>query len=370
MNLIWLIAMNDLRLFLREKSGHFWLFGSPFLFAFFMGLANRGPGDPANPRPPVLIENHDQGFIGKVFLTELGAQGLSISTNKDDIAERGLRLPANTTEQILAKKPIKFEMFQKNGSGEEAGMLVEAKIIRALIALNSYFLENAGSISEQSLRASLQKPNPVRLNASFATRKPIPSGNKQSVPGVLVMFIMMNLLIFGGATVAYERREGVLKRLLVQPISLRELVLGKILGLIFLGAVQIMVLLLAAKFAMGLNFAGNLPLVILTTLVYASVAAAAGVLIGSLVSRDDKIVALCVLASMVMAALGGSWWPLEIVPPNIRLLGHIFPSAWAMDALNQLISFGGGLREIATSLAMLFGYVLAASAAAIRFFRA
>src|SRR5262249_47330655 len=116
--------------------------------------------------------------------------------------------------------------------------------------------------------------------------------------------------------------------------------------------------------------AGNLPLVIITTLVYACVAAAGGVLIGSLISREDKVVAICVLASMVMAAMGGSWWPLEIVPPNVRLLGHLFPSAWAMDALNQLISFGGGLREIAVSLVMLAGYALAATGAAIRFFRA
>ena len=47
---ILLIAFNDLRLFLREKSGYFWLFGSPLLFAFFMGFANRGPGSPSSPR--------------------------------------------------------------------------------------------------------------------------------------------------------------------------------------------------------------------------------------------------------------------------------------------------------------------------------
>ncbi len=370
MKRILLVAGNDLRLFLREKSAYFWLFGSPLLFAFFMGFANRGPGDPSNPRPTVLIDNSDQGFVGRIFLNELGAQGLTILTNNDSTAERGLRLPTNSTELVLAKKPVKFEMFQNTGSREEAGMLVQAKIIRALVALNSYFVENAGSISEESLRASQERPNPVQLKASFATRRPVPRGNEQSVPGVMVMFIMMNLLIFGGATVASERREGVLKRLLVQPISLRELVLGKILGLVLLGAVQILVLLLAAKFAMGLSFSGNLHWVLLVALVYAVVAAAGGVLIGSVISREDKVVAICVLSSMVMAALGGSWWPLEIVPPKVRALGHLFPTAWALDALHQLISFGGGLPQIAAILLILAAYALAATYAAIRFFRA
>ena len=370
MNRTVLIAANDLRLFLKEKSAWFWLFGSPLLFAFFMGFANRGPGDPANPRPSVLIENHDGGFIGAALVKELGAQGLDVTTNKES-AERGVRIPAETTAKIAAMKPVKLEMFQKSDSPPEAGTLVEAKIVRALVALNSYFVETAGTpLSGDTLRIAQEKPNPVRLKASFATRKPVPAGNRQSVPGVLVMFIMMNLLIFGGTTVASERREGVLRRILVQPIGRVELVLGKIGGLILLGAVQVAVLLIAARFAMGMHFAGNLHLVVLTSLVYAAVAGAGGVLIGSIISREDKVVAICVLASMVMAAMGGSWWPLEIVPEKVRWLGHLFPSAWAMDALHQLISFCGGFREIAAFLLILCGYGAAATFAAVRYFRA
>jgi ABC-type multidrug transport system permease subunit len=318
-----------------------------------------------------MVENNDPGFIGRIFVAELGGQGLTVLTNNGGNAQRGVRIPEESTASVLAMKPVKLEMFQTKDSSQEAGWLVEAKILRALVAMNSYLLETAGTpISEDTLRAAQQKKDPVRLKASFATRKPVPVGHQQSVPGVLAMFIMMNLLIFGGATVASERREGVLKRLLAQPISRGELVAGKILGLLFLGAVQIGVLLLAAKFAMKLDFAGNLHLVLLTSTVYAAVAAAGGVMIGSLLTREDKVVAVCVLASMVMAALGGCWWPLEIVPEKIRLAGHLFPTAWAMDAFHQLISFGGGLKEILGSLAVLAGFGLATTIGAVRFFRA
>ena len=184
------------------------------------------------------------------------------------------------------------------------------------------------------------------------------------------MFIMMNLLIFGGATVASERREGVLRRLLVQPLSRMHLILGKILGLLLLGAVQIIFLLVAARWLMKVQFAGNLPWVLLTMMIYAWAAAAFGILIGSIITREDKVVAVGVLVTMVMAALGGCWWPLEIVPENVRLLGHAFPTAWAMDALHQLISFGGGLADIRQELFILAGYAAAGTFAAARFFRA
>lgn len=37
-----------------------------------------------------------------------------------------------------------------------------------------------------------------------------------------------------------------------------------------------------------------------------------------------------------MSSLGGSWWPLEIVPDFMRTLAHMLTiNAWAMDALRS-----------------------------------
>lgn len=371
---IFLIAENDLRMFLRDKAAYFWLFGSPLLFAFFMGFANRGPNDPANPRPLVKVENRDAGFLGALALEEL-EKGLRLQTNGGPEAQRVVRIPEDFTANILAKKQAKMELAHTVESQPGAASMVELKLLRTLIALNSHLVENAAQNPPRapnidSLREMARRPNPVELRASFGTRKPLPAGHQQSVPGVVVMFIMMNLLIFGGATVASERREGVLRRLLVQPLSRMHLILGKILGLLLLGAVQIIFLLVAARWLMKVQFAGNLPWVLLTMMVYAWAAAAFGILIGSIITREDKVVAVGVLVTMVMAALGGCWWPLEIVPENVRLLGHAFPTAWAMDALHQLISFGGGLADIRQELFILAGYAAAGTFAAARFFRA
>lgn len=366
------IALNDLRLFLRDRPAWFWLFGSPLLFAFFMGFANRGPGSPANPKPRVVIENHDAGFMGGIFLKELGMQGLQAVTNGQKNVEAEIQIPAGFTSNLLGLKPVKIELKQVNNSGAPGVSLVEMKVLRAVVALNGHLVEQASSesnLSRENLEAILGRGNPVSLDASFATRRPLPTGYNQAVPGILVMFIMMNLLIFGGATVVSERREGVLKRLLVQPITLRELVFGKIVGLMLLGLVQILFLLLAGKLIMKMDYAGSLPLILLTTSVLAWAAASLGLLAGSVIPREEIVVAVCVMASLVMAALGGCWWPLEIVPDKVRAVGHLFPTAWAMDALHQLISFGGGLAQIQLPLVLLGGFAVAATICSIRFFR-
>jgi ABC-2 type transport system permease protein len=372
---ILLIATNDLRRFMREKSGYFWLFGSPLLFAFFMGFANRGAGDPSNPRPKLAIEDRDGGFMARALKQELGAKGVQVVmvTNvPDQKNERTLVIPEGFTRDVAAKKAVKLDLSRLESSSEEAASMVELRLLRGVVALNSHLLEQSGSgnpPTEEAILKLRENPDPVSLKVSFGTRKAIPAGYNQSVPGILVMFTMMNLLIFGGATLAGERREGVIRRLMVQPLNRYELILGKIAGLLLLGAVQIVFLLVAARFLMGFRFSGSVGPLILTLGIYAWVAAALGVFIGSVISSEDKIIALCVLASLVMAAMGGCWWPLEIVPENVRMVGHIFPTAWTMGALHQLLSFGGGLANIVTALGVLVIYATLATFAAVKWFR-
>jgi len=366
MKRILLVAQNDLRLFLKDKAAYFWLFGAPLLFAFFMGL-NKGPGSPSSPKPAVQIENKDMGFMGNILVEQLGVEGLR--TNAPD-AQRGIRIPTNFTANVLAKKPVKVEFFQLKDSAEDAAAMVEARLVRGLISLNGHLLEHAQTqLTEDSLRKIISKPNPVSLESSFGSRKPIPAGFNQSIPGVLVMFVLMNLLIFGGATVASERREGVLRRFMVHPVRKAELVYGKILALLGLGLVQICFVLIIGALFMNFQLGGQYPLVLLVLAIYAWAAGSLGVLIGSITQREDKVVGICVLATMCMAALGGCWWPLEITPASVQRVAHLTPVAWALGALHQLISFGGGLREILSALAVLAGFAAIANIGAVKLFR-
>jgi ABC-type multidrug transport system permease subunit len=369
------IGHNDLRQFLRDRSSYLWLFLVPTLFVYVMGFAIRaGPG-PSNPRPAVLIDNRDTGFLGRIFLEELGVQGVQVVAPADSArAKRGIRIPADFTARVLAKQKVKVGFFQIAGSDDPSAALVELRLVRALVALNADLVEAAVTSggappTEAALHALVEAPNPVTLDARYAGRKPIPVGYNQSLPGIMVMYLLLNLMVYGGATVAAERRNGVLRRLTTNPVRRSDVIFGRMYGLMLLAAVQVAYFLLVGQFVFKVNLGDHLAGVALVALVFSWVACSLGVLVGSLVRAQDKVVGLCLLVALPVAALGGCWWPLEVTPPFMQLAAHFTPSAWALDALHQLITFGAGIGATLPAVGVLLAFGAAANFAAVKCFR-
>jgi ABC-2 type transport system permease protein len=252
--------------------------------------------------------------------------------------------------------------------------MIEMRLLRAVIGLNSDLVQLASegghdAITEDHLRGLEEQEVPVKLDAVFAGRNPIPSGYEHSLPANMVMFIMINLLVFGGASVSQERNSGVIRRMAAYPITRFQLIMGKVYGRFLLGAFQIVLFLIAGRFIFGVRFGSEPEVIFLGLRLFAWVAASLGVLIGSLISGEEKTVGLCVATSMVMGALGGCWWPMEIVSDTMKTVGHLTPTAWAMDLMHQLISFGGGAGDVITEVGVLIGFGFVTNALAAKFFK-
>jgi ABC-type multidrug transport system permease subunit len=373
------IGHNELRLFLKNRAAYLWLFVIPLAFIAGMSFLYKGNSKGGNRFPPVLIDNADTGFLGERLVSELSAQRLwRLDPAKDSKHKpvRVIRIPADFSDRVLARKSANVELLPGAATDAEGdGLIVEVRLVRALVALNSNLFETTASgagwtPTEASFKAAQERPRLVSVDAKYADPRQVPTGINFSLPGNLVSFLMMNLLIFGGATMAATRRCGVLRRLLSLPVRRGELVAGQIYGLWLLGAVQIVFFLLVGKVAFQLNLGANLPGVLLVLLVFAWVAAALGVLVGLLFASPDRVVGVCVLTSLLMAALGGCWFPLEIAPDAMKLAAHCVPAGWALDGLHRLITFGGGFGTIVKPVTVLVAFGAAATVAAAKWFRA
>jgi ABC-2 type transport system permease protein len=179
---------------------------------------------------------------------------------------------------------------------------------------------------------------------------------------------MMMVIIYGGITVMEDRKKGILGRMLFSPLSTGEVFQAKLLGRWLMGLMQALMLIVVGKVFFRLNL-GSFPLAVLLLAVFALAMAALSVFIGSLCTKEDMIVGLAVLIANIFAALGGCWWPNEIVPPAVRRVAVISPAYWAMDGLHRLTFFRGGFPDILPHLGILLALSVVLTVIAGKYFK-
>ncbi len=78
------------------------------------------------------------------------------------------------------------------------------------------------------------------------------------------------------------------------------------------------------------------------------------------------ITTLIILGS---SAIGGSWFPLFMMPEWVQQAARITINAWAMEGYNRLMLFGGGLNDVWPDIGVLLLYGAVCFAVGLRLFR-
>lgn len=178
-------------------------------------------------------------------------------------------------------------------------------------------------------------------------------GFGQAVPGQGTLFVMFTVL---GAMslLLQERKQWTLQRLVVMPVSRAQILGGKILAYFSLGMIQYAVVF-GVGIIVGTQF-GNAPLALLLVMVAFTLSITALTFaLATFVTSEGQAQGLSLLLSLTLAPLGGAWWPLEITPQFMQVIGRVTPVAWAMDGFRTVIFFGGGLADVLLPVAVLLG---------------
>src|SRR5439155_10786692 len=117
-------------------------------------------------------------------------------------------------------------------------------------------------------------------------------------------------------------------------------VLGKWIGRVLLALVQIAFAMLVGTVLFRMNWGHTLPMVFLVLVAWAAFTASLAILLASVTRTDAQTAGIGVLATQLLAALGGCWWPIEITPAWMQQLAIALPTGWTMDAMHKLINFG------------------------------
>ena len=176
-----------------------------------------------------------------------------------------------------------------------------------------------------------------------------------SSAGQMITWVFIQLIGIS-AVFAYERQGGTLRRLLTTPTGKGTYLLGTILGNVLWALVQMTLLVTFGALVMKVHWADNPAALAVMMTASALAAAALGTMLGTFVKTEGQASGLSIMLGMVMALLGGCWYPIELFPEVVRNVVKVLPTTWAMQGMLDILLRGQGVVDILPVAGVLIGF--------------
>jgi len=386
------LALKDLLQVVRDWKSALFLVVMPLLFTLFFGLMF-GSEAASDPRLPVGFVDHDQDgalsaslhslleasdAIRPVVLEEGGKVGDSV---RDGDLAAAVVAPAGFSEQMFAGEEPRLTVIvdQNTPAGQTASSAVQAAVTRLLGAVETARLSAEAFEARsgfESEAASQDYLNEALALASEAWRQPpltvaveqavapaeegaeiSPNVYSQASPGMIVQFVVFGLNT-SAMVLVLERKSRTLQRLLTTPITRTQVIAGHVLAMFLVVFLQQALLVAVGQLAFGVDYMREPLAVLLVMVALALWVASLGLLIGAAAKSEDQVIMWALMAMFVFSAMGGAWFPLEITGQAFAAIGHLMPTAWAMDGFQNIVMRGLGLASVLLPAAILLAYAV------------
>lgn len=366
------IALGDLRRVGKDRQAAFWMLAMPLIIAFILGSVFNY----VSPQTTFFaVVDLDQSDLSALFIKQMEGKGYWIDRKgpeREPDLPKGTRscavvIPPAFEENVLRGDRVKVTLVRGYGSPEktlDVQLLVTHAIVRFTKALAWANAGDRGGGDERkrALEESLSRAPLLSVEEKgHRFLRPPPVGFNLSLPGFVVMFVLFMVIAYGAGILMEDREANRFGRLVAAPVSLFELYVAKTLARIILALIQAFLLLGCGALLFGVEL-GDSPLFLVPVIVSLAVfAGCLSVLIGVLFycETEKQLIQICIFITVVLAALGGCWWPIEIVPEPFRIVALFTPSYWAMRGLQSVMYFGKSYEVLLLECPILLGYAAA-----------
>ncbi len=362
------IAAVELRRFLKDRSNYFFAFIFPLLLVLLIGAAFGGSsggsvavaGPTGGLRTGIVDQlagaDVDVSVATPDDMRELVARGradVGVLVTAD--AARAFDAGDDVTVQVVLGNQAQSQVTAQQVESAVAALASRAGITAALrgAGADADTADAALARADEAVHpAHLQVTNVSEIAEEFSGLGRYDYGASSE----LLLFVFL-ISLAGSTTLIQSRRLGVTRRTLAAPVSTPQLVGGQVLGRLVIAAFQGAYIMAVSSLLFGVQW-GNLPLAIVVMVVFALVAAGAAMVLGSVIDNDSAAGGVGVGLGLVLGALGGSMYPLELFPDALRTVAHLTPHAWASEALAEVQRHDAGLLDVLPQLGVLLGFAV------------
>ncbi len=146
------------------------------------------------------------------------------------------------------------------------------------------------------------------------------------VPGLIAVILTMTMILFTSAAIVREREQGNLEFLINTPVRPLELMLGKILPYIFIGVVQVAIILGIGHLLFAVPLPSQWGSLVVVTLLFILASLTLGLLISTRAQTQLQAMQLTVFILLPSILLSGFMFPFVAMPKPAQYIAELLPA--------------------------------------------
>jgi ABC-2 type transport system permease protein len=269
-----------------------------------------------------------------------------IRTVKTGQYRLGLIIPPEYSKNLLSGQSASQVNLVLDGTNAN----ISKSILDAAQAiLSNHAFEVARQHSLQGGRANLLS-NSGRAKAIVLQTKVINNPDLSPsiflIPGILGVIMHLMTVLFTSSSIVRERETGTLEQLMVTPLLVTDLMLGKILPYALIGLLDMLLTLGVMVGFFSIPISGGFGFLCIASTVFILTSLGLGLLISTCSRTQVQSVQMTMGLLLPSLLLSGFVFPLEPMPWFIKMISYLLPLTYYLEIIRGVVIKGSGFMEL------------------------
>lgn len=188
------------------------------------------------------------------------------------------------------------------------------------------------------------------------------------VPGLAGTILTMTMIMFTSAAIVREQERGNMEMLINTPVHPLELMIGKIIPYIFVGLLQVAIILGLGHWMFDVPLNGSLWQLGLVTLIFIAASLVLGLVISTLAKSQLQAMQMTIFVLLPSILLSGFMFPYEGMPRLAQQIAELLPATHYMRLIRGILLKDVDISHMMYDIGWLLAFtVIGLSLAALRF---
>jgi len=157
------------------------------------------------------------------------------------------------------------------------------------------------------------------------------------VPGLVAVILTMTMIMFTSAAIVREREHGNLEMLITTPVRSIELMLGKIIPYMFIGAIQVVIILSLGYLIFDVPINGSLWQLAAATFLFIAASLVLGLVISTIAVNQLQSMQMTIFILLPSILLSGFMFPYEGMPEIAQNISEILPATHFLRLIRGVV---------------------------------